>query len=90
MLEVLDKYESVWLPVLLLIEIGLTLIGLRFQKIEVDWARREFEYDEARDLEKKQRRTRTTKKTTTDKTGLTTTEEVNETFEPADEKRDKL
>ncbi len=49
--------------------------------------RKEYEYDEQKDLAKKQKRTRTTKKTTTDKAGLITTEETNETVEPIVEEK---
>lgn len=47
----------------------------------------EYRYDERKDLAKKQRQTRTTKKTTTDKTGIVTTEETNETLEPINEEK---
>lgn len=44
-----------------------------------EW-RQEFEFD--RDIYEKKRRTKTTKKTTTDKAGSVTTEETNEVIEP--------
>jgi len=43
---------------------------------------REYRYDEQKDLEKKQRRTKTTKKTTTHKDGTNITEESTEAIEP--------
>lgn len=42
----------------------------------------EYRYDERKDLEKKQRKTRTTKKVTTQPGGASTTEETTEVSEP--------
>ena len=45
---------------------------------------KEFKYDENKDLEKKQRRTKTSKKTTVQTSGDTTTEEITEVTEPVE------
>lgn len=49
-------------------------------KEEIRWAKREFEYDEQKDL-KKQKRTKTTKKTTTQPGGGSIIEEATEVVE---------
>jgi hypothetical protein len=48
--------------------------------------RKEYEYDENKDLEKKLKRTKTTKKVTQSKDGTHTTEETSEITEPKEEK----
>lgn len=47
----------------------------------------EYNYDRDKDEAKKQRKTRTTKKTTQSKDGSSTTEESIETTEPVEEKK---
>ena len=46
---------------------------------------KEYRYDEAKDLAKKQRRTKTTKKTTRNPGGIEITEESSEVTEPTNE-----
>lgn len=74
-LELMTKYEPIWLFVILLVETTIGFITLR-------WIVKEYEYDAQKDLEKKQRRTKTTKKTTTQPSGISTTEEQTEIIEP--------
>lgn len=50
---------------------------------------KEYEYDEAKDIEKKQKRTKTTRKVTTRPGGETTTEESTETSEPLNQGEQK-
>lgn len=47
----------------------------------------EYFYDANKDLLKKQKKTRTTKKTTTEPSGTQTTEETTETVEPTGEQK---
>lgn len=81
MIELLNSHLEHWYPfywsILFILE---TFFGAASFYILV----KEFKYDEAKDLEKKQRRTKTTKKTTTKPGGESTTEEISETTEPAD------
>lgn len=76
--EWMTKYEAVWLFVVL-------VCGLVIELHSNYMLRKEYEYDLNKDLARK--RTRTTKKTTTDKTGVITTEETNEVVEPVEEKK---
>lgn len=48
---------------------------------------REFYYDRDKDLAKAQKKTRSSKKTVTDKTGTVTVEESQEITEPMEEKK---
>lgn len=66
-------WEGIWLFVVL-------VAGLYYERETRNWAEREFRYDEQKDIEKKQRRTRT-KKVTTQPGGASVTEET-ETVEP--------
>ena len=77
-LDWMNKWEPVWLFLVLFPEL---LAGLYSAWI----LKREFDYDENKDLEKKQKRTRTTKKTTTEPSGASITEESTETSEPVKE-----
>jgi mannitol-specific phosphotransferase system IIBC component len=72
--EWMTTYEPEWLAAILLVE---TLAGFGSLYILI----KEFKYDEQKDLEKKQKRTKTTKKTST-KAGETVVEESVETSEP--------
>jgi archaellum component FlaF (FlaF/FlaG flagellin family) len=72
--EWMTTYEPEWLFTILFIE---TLAGFCTLYILI----KEYNYDANKDLEKKQKRTRTTKKTTTQPTG-TTVEETTEISEP--------
>lgn len=85
----LSSNEGIWLFYVLAIsitfEVANFIVGLR----EIYWAKKEYEYDEAKDIEKKQRRTRTTKKTTTQPGGGSITEESTETVEPAETQGEK-
>lgn len=73
-LDWMAKYEPIWLFAILFPEMVAGIYSAFILK-------REFDYDANKDLEKKQKRTRTTKKTTTQPTG-TTVEETTETTEP--------
>lgn len=48
---------------------------------------REFYYDRDKDLAKAQKKTKSSKKTTTDKAGVVVIEETNEVTEPVEEKK---
>lgn len=78
-LEFMTKWEPVWLALILLCSISLEAYTARM-------AKREFDYDEQKDIEKKQKRTRTTKKTTTQPGGTSVIEESSEITEPSGEK----
>ena len=73
--EWMTTYEPEWLFTILAVE---TFIGF----LTLSWVKREYYYDANKDIEKKQRRTKTTKKTVTQPTGVTTTEETSEVSEP--------
>jgi hypothetical protein len=75
----LERTEPLWLFSILFIE---TAIGA----LTLYWVRREYQYDEQKDLEKKQRRTKTSKKTTTSASGQNTVEETTEVIEPIETK----
>ncbi len=75
--EWMVQYEPEWLAGILLIE---TLAGFGSLYILI----KEYKYDEQKDLEKKQRRTKTTRKTST-KDGATVIEESSEVSEPVPE-----
>lgn len=77
-LEWMAKWEPVWLFSILAVE---TYVGYR----TLVWVKKEFVYDEQKDLEKKQKRTKTTKKTTTQPSGMSTVEETSEVIEPTGE-----
>lgn len=73
-----EHWEPIWLFAILFIE---TAIGF----LQLSWIKREYFYDEQKDIEKKQRRTKTTKKTTTQPGGASVVEESVETSEPIKE-----
>lgn len=75
----LGQWEPLWLIVVLLFECVLSMIMIY-------WMVREFKYDADKDIAKKQRKTRTSKKTSESKDGTKTTEEVTEVSEPIDNK----
>lgn len=77
-LEWMTKYEPIWLALILLVSVSLEAYTARM-------AKKEYDYDEQKDLEKKSKRTRTTKKTTTQPSGVSTTEETSEIIEPPQE-----
>ncbi len=77
-LEWMNKWESIWLFLVLMPEM---LIGF----YSAYWIKREFDYDAQKDIEKKQRKTRTTKKTTSTKDGGSVVEESTEISEPVQE-----
>lgn len=90
----LIENEGIWLFYILIfghalegIIIALTWKEVRLAKEEIEWAKREYEYDEAKDIEKKQRRTKTTKKVTMQPGGVSTTEETTEVTEPTGEQK---
>jgi hypothetical protein len=76
-LDWMAKYEPYWLFAILFPEM---IAGIYTAYM----VKKEYQYDENKDLEKKQRRTKTTKKTTTNPTG-TVVEESVETSEPVPE-----
>jgi len=80
-LEFMTKWEPIWLFLVLFPEL---LAGLYSAYI----LKREFDYDEQKDLEKKQRRTKTTKKTTTNPGGASVIEESTETVEGLADQKD--
>jgi len=80
--EWLVAKEGIWLFYVLLISIAVETYMVILQRIEIHWAKREFDYDEQKDIEKKQRRTKTTKKTTVQPGGGSVVEESTETSEP--------
>lgn len=71
----LGHWEPFWLLLVLLFECALNMVMIY-------WMVREYKYDADKDLAKKQKRTKTTKKTTTQPTGESTVEEQTETIEP--------
>lgn len=75
-LEWMAKWEPVWLFIILFIETGVGCLTLY-------WVKREYDYDEAKDL-KRQKRTKTSKKTITQPSGESTTEETTEVVESTD------
>lgn len=68
------KWEPLWLLSVLL---GEGLIGY----ITLTWVKREYFYDEGKDLARKQKKTKTTKKTTTQPGGASIVEEQTEVSE---------
>jgi hypothetical protein len=80
--EWLIAKEGIWLFYVLIAGLFAETLMVIFQTIEIRWARKEFEYDEQKDLAKAQRKTKTSKKTTQSKDGGTTVEETTETTEP--------
>ncbi len=77
----LGRWEPLWLFLVLVAE---TVVGAAV----LWWTIAEFKYDEGKDLQKKQRRTKTTKKTT-NKAGESIVEETTETSEPIGESRNE-
>jgi len=80
LLEFMTKYEPIWLFLILAIETFVAYLSLV-------WLKKEYFYDETKDLEKKQRRTRTSKKTTTQPGGASIVEENTEIVEPTHEEK---
>ena len=80
LLEWMTKWEPIWLFLVLFPE---AVAGL----YAAFWIKREYDYDAQKDLEKKQRKTRTTKKVTTNPSGASTTEETTEVSEPMPEEK---
>lgn len=77
--DFLALWEPIWLFLILFIE---TLVGAATLTILI----KEYKYDEQKDIEKKQKKTRTTKKVTENKDGGKVTEETVETEESSAEK----
>lgn len=80
LLEFMARWEPLWLFCVLLLE---TYFGYQ----TLVWVKKEYAYDEQKDVEKKQKRTRTTKKTTTQPSGASITEESSEVVEPTGEQK---
>lgn len=78
----LGDWQYIWFFVIL-------AMGLAVELHSNYVLRKEYEYDEQKDLEKKQRRTKTTKKTTSKPGGETVTEEQTETSEPMEDKHER-
>lgn len=81
LLDWMTKYEPIWLFLILFVETGVGFMTLY-------WVKREFDYDEQKDLEKKHKRTKTTKKVTTNPGGVSTTEETTEVVEGMSEQKE--
>lgn len=79
-LELLDKYESLWLFIILLSELLVSSATLW-------WIIKEFKYDQRKDEAKAHKKTRTTKKTTQTKDGGSVVEESTEVSEPVQEEK---
>jgi hypothetical protein len=83
MLELLNAHLEHWYPsywsILFITETVFTILLWRM-------AVAEYKYDEQKDIEKKQRRTKTSKKTTTSASGQSVTEETSEVIEPIETK----
>lgn len=71
----LEHWYPLWWSIVFVIEM---FVGIATLYILI----KEYRYDEAKDLEKKQRKTRTTKKITEQKDGAKVTEETTEVSEP--------
>lgn len=78
----LNEWESFWLA-------GAFLVSICFEAFTAYVVWIEFKYDERKDLEKKQRRTKTTRKTTTQPSGASVVEESVETTEPVNQGESK-
>ncbi len=81
-LDFMTKWEPIWLALAFIVSIG-------FEAFTAYWIVKEYQYDEAKDLEKKQRKTRTTKKTTSKPGGETVVEESQEVTEPINQGEQK-
>ena len=78
MLKEINDFLLVWEPLwLLTVLLGEGLIGY----ITLTWVKREFFYDEGKDLARKQKKTKTIKKTTTQPGGASIVEEQTEVSE---------
>jgi hypothetical protein len=73
-IEFMNKWESIWLFTILVVE---TYIGF----LTLSWVKREYFYDKDKD-ERRQKRTKTSKKTTTNPGGASVIEESVEVSEP--------
>lgn len=82
MLENINNWFTHWEPIWLFLILFAELI---YANRTYYWVKKEYEYDESKDLEKKQRKTRTTKKVTESKDGGKVVEETTETSEPIKE-----
>lgn len=78
LLEWMTKYEPIWLALAF-------LVSILFEAFTAYWVLKEYQYDEKKDIEKKYRRTRTSKKTTTQPGGGSITEESTEITDPISE-----
>jgi len=76
----LEHWYPFWWSILFILE---TFFGAASFYILV----KEYKYDEAKDLAKKQRRTKTTKKVTTQPSGESVSEETTEVTEPTGEQK---
>jgi hypothetical protein len=76
----LNHYEPIWLFSLIF---GEGILGY----ITLTWVKKEYFYDEGKDLARKQKKTKTTKKTTTQPSGISVTEESTEISEGIPEQK---
>jgi hypothetical protein len=82
MLEIINAWLEHWYPLCWSIVFTIEMsVGIAILSMAI----KEYRYDESKDLEKKQRKTRTTKKVTEQKDGAKVTEETTETSEPVKE-----
>lgn len=70
----LEKWEPIWLFLILFIEGTIGFVTLK-------WIIREYYYDSDKDVARKQKKTKTTKKTTTQPSGTSVIEETSEIVE---------
>lgn len=81
--EWMGKWEPIWLFIVL-------VVGLMYERYTAKMAKLEYDYDAAKDEAKRQRKTRTTKKTSESKDGTKTVEETTETSEPVREAKEEV
>jgi hypothetical protein len=78
MIKEINDFLLVWEPLwLLTVLLGEGLIGY----ITLTWVKREFFYDADKDSARRQKKTKTTKKTTTQPNGISVVEEATESSE---------
>lgn len=83
-MEELNKFLEYWEPLwLFLVLVAETVVGAAI----LWWTVKEYRYDEDKDIQKKHKRTKTTKKTTSTKDGGSVVEETTETSEPVEENK---
>ena len=81
--EWMGKWEPIWLFIVL-------VVGVMYERYTAKMAKLEYDYDKEKDDAKKQRKTRTTKKTSESKDGTKTVEETTEVTEPSQENKGEM